>query len=254
VTDFRQASHLPKRRGDREANPYDREANPYDLPRQRRGTTPQMHGRYPDYDVLEQADHWDDATRRVVLDRVQNVPPFRFFAPAEIDTLGEFCDVVMAQDTEPRIPVLAYVDAKLHEGQLDGYQYFDMPDDRDTWRLVARGLDEESRWHGFDSFASSDLAFRIDTCSRFSRGDLHGGAWNELNVSRAWSVVMRMILSAFYAHPWAWNEIGFGGPAYPRGYSRFGSPHLDTAEREEWEGKEATAEDPVRETRELGLQ
>jgi hypothetical protein len=21
-----------------------------------------------------------------------------------------------------------------------------------------------------------------------------------------------------YAHPYAWDEIGFGGPAYPRGY------------------------------------
>jgi hypothetical protein len=31
-----------------------------------------------------------------------------------------------------------------------------------------------------------------------------------------------MILSGFYSHPWAWNEIGFGGPAYPRGYMRLG--------------------------------
>ena len=31
-----------------------------------------------------------------------------------------------------------------------------------------------------------------------------------------------MILAAFYSHPWAWNEIGFGGPAYPRGYMRLG--------------------------------
>ena len=29
-------------------------ADPDELPRQRRGKTPQMHGRYPDYDVLEQ--------------------------------------------------------------------------------------------------------------------------------------------------------------------------------------------------------
>ena len=26
----------------------------------------------------------------------------------------------------------------------------------------------------------------------------------------------------FYSHPWAWNEIGFGGPAYPQGYMRLG--------------------------------
>jgi hypothetical protein len=27
-------------------------------------------------------------------------------------------------------------------------------------------------------------------------------------------------VTAYYSHPWAWDEIGFGGPAYPRGYMR----------------------------------
>ena len=49
-SDFRRADHLPKRRAG--GRPDD---DPYELPRQRRGRTPQMHGRYPDFDVLEQA-------------------------------------------------------------------------------------------------------------------------------------------------------------------------------------------------------
>ena len=55
---------------------------------------------------------------------------------------------------------------------------------------------------------------------------------------------MRVTLACFYSHPWAWNEIGFGGPAYPRGYSRFGSPELEPADREPWEGREAVDTDP----------
>ena len=47
-------------------------------------TTPQMHGRYPDYDVLEQAGHWDEVTRKVVLARVHDVPPIRFFDADEV--------------------------------------------------------------------------------------------------------------------------------------------------------------------------
>ena len=42
---------------------------------------------------------------------------------------------------------------------------------------------------------------------------------------------MRDTLAAFYSHPWAWNEIGFGGPAYPRGYARLG-----VGLSEAWEG------------------
>ena len=56
-----------------------------------------------------------------------------------------FCDVCVAQDGEPRVPVVEMVDEKLAAGRLDGYQYADMPDDRDTWRLVLAGLDEVAR-------------------------------------------------------------------------------------------------------------
>ena len=31
-------------------------------------------------------------------------------------------------------------------------------------------------------------------------------------------VALRQICGTYYAHPYAWDEIGFGGPAYPRGY------------------------------------
>jgi hypothetical protein len=224
---------------------------PPDLPRQRRGTTPQMIGRYPDYDVLEQAGHWDAVTREKVLARVDDVPPVRFFSADEAATVGALCDLLTAQHEEPRIPVLNFIDEKLHAGGGDGYQYADMPDDTEAWRLVVRGLDEEaSRRAGAASFAAADDGVRRAIVEDLARARLKGGAWDALNVQRAFSLVMRYVVEAFYSHPWAWNEIGFGGPAYPRGYSRFGSPHLDAAEREPWEGREAYDEDPVSHRRE----
>ena len=61
-----------------------------------------MHGRYPDYDVLEQAGHWDPVTREMVLARVDDVPAIRFFSAAEAATLSALCDLLTAQDSEPR--------------------------------------------------------------------------------------------------------------------------------------------------------
>jgi hypothetical protein len=222
------------------------------LPKQRRGTTPQMHGRYPDYDVLANAKHWDDLTRAVVLDRVENVPGFRFFDETERATLEAFCNVVLAQDSEPRIPVLAYIDEKLHEGKRDGWQYYDLPDDDELWRRVARGLDEEARARSFDSYAQAPLEAQAGIVERFARAELHSGVWETINVSRAWSVVLRYSAQAFYSHPWAWNEIGFGGPAYPRGYGAFGSPHLGEAEH--WEADEVVHDDPVTDVRRRKLE
>jgi hypothetical protein len=239
--DYREAGHLPKRRHD------GRPAPPEGLPRQRRGTTPQMRGRYPDYDVLDEVDHWDDATREVVLARLRP-PPLRFFDEAEAATLRAFCDVVLAQDGEPRIPVLEQVDAKLAAGKQEGYRHVGLPDDGETWRLTARGLDAAAREGGAESLAAASRALRADVCHAFADGALGGPAWEGVDVSQAWSVVMRDALSAFYAHPWAWSEIGFGGPAYPRGYARLG-----VGLSESWEGREAFEIDPVKDVERRGL-
>jgi hypothetical protein len=221
---------------------------PPGLPRHRRGTAPQGRSRYPDFDVLEQARHWDEATRAVVLGRVDDVPPIRFFTDAEARTLRAFCDVATAQDGEPRIPVLEMVDAKLHAGRLDGFQHADLPDDRDVWRLAARALDESARTRGAADFAAASEDQRLEIVAALHKGELRDGVWARLPAAKAFGVLMRAVLSAFYSHPWAWNEIGFGGPAYPRGYARLGA-----GLREAWEGDEAFELDPVRDVAERGI-
>ncbi|MGH2880792.1 MAG: gluconate 2-dehydrogenase subunit 3 family protein [Solirubrobacteraceae bacterium] len=234
------AGHLPKQGSDTSPGP------PAQLPRQRRGTTPQMRGRYPDYDVLGAAPHWDAKTRAVVLDRVANVPPIRFFNEEQSQTLSAFCDVVTGQDSEPRIPVLEMVDAKLYAGHLDGFRHHDMPADPDTWRQVAANLDRSARERGAEAgFAGADSPLRHEIVQMFSEGEID---W-DMPVSKAWGVVMRGVLGAFYSHPWAWSEIGFGGPAYPRGYARLGA-----GQREHWEAPPEFAIDPVADVRRRGIE
>jgi hypothetical protein len=233
---FAGADHLPKRRS--------APADPAGLPRQRRGTTPQMHGRYPDYDVLADAPHWDAATREAIRARADEVPPVRFFGEAEARTARAFCDTVMAQERDPRIPVMELVDAKLFEGRLDGFRYADMPDDRETWRRVLAALDEAA---GPGGLATAPGRRRREIVDAFAHGTLD----LDLSVSRAWSVVMRAVLAAFYSHPWAWNEIGFGGPAYPRGYMRLAPGPQG---RDPHEALEAFGLDPVVDVPRRGLE
>lgn len=66
-----------------------------------------------------------------------------------------------------------------------------------------------------------------------------------------WSLWTRYACTAFYAHPYAWNEIGFPGPAYPHGYK---NPGLNR--REPFEVRDARPSDnscagtrPSKETR-----
>ena len=149
--------------------------------------------------------------------------------------------------------MINFIDEKYAQGELDGYQYDDMPDDRDAWRLVARGLDEQAGaavgGRRRSPPPTDDVADAIVDGLRRRRAERRQPGTSSTSSARsAWSC--GSTLSCFYSHPWAWNEIGFGGPAYPRGYSRFGSPQLQHAERETWEGREAFDRDPVSERRE----
>ena len=52
-------------------------------------------------------------------------------------------------------------------------------------------------------------------------------------IHRFWALLMEDCVTAYYAHPWSWDEVGFGGPAYPRGYMR-----LENGLPEPWEKDE----------------
>ncbi len=70
--------------------------------------------------------------------------------------------------------------------------------------------------------------------------DAGQGDWHGLPAGQLWSLWTRYASTAFYSHPWAWNEIGFSGPAYPRGYK-----NARVGGREPWEVREQRPVDPV---------
>ena len=47
-------------------------------------------------------------------------------------------DLLLAQDADPRVPVLALIDARLAAGETDGWHYDDLPEDAQAWRDTLR--------------------------------------------------------------------------------------------------------------------
>lgn len=195
-----------------------------------------MNPRFPGYDVLSQAGSWDKVTTGVVLSRLAPPPPLRFFTIDEERVARPLLDRLLAQeDDEARIPVLESIDSRLAEGETDGWHSEDLPEDGEAWRRSLVALDEDALAVEGEHFwdlkrrAQNTLLERVRTA----------GTWHGLPAGRLWNLWMRYAVTAFYSHPWAWNEIGFGGPAYPRGYKALG---LDR--RENWEVREVDAEDP----------
>ncbi len=198
--------------------------------------TPGGEGRFDGYDVLAQSPFWDPVTAEVVLDRTRRVPALAFFSSAEADVARALLDLMLANHAEPRVPVVEMVDRRLFEGETDGWRYEDMPEDGEAWRRSLRFLDEDAR----RAFQAGFAHCTLDQQGRIVQGVQDSEEWHGLPGKHVWSLWTRYGCAAFYAHPWAWNEIGFGGPAYPRGYKV-----LHPGWREPFEVAERDAEDPV---------
>ncbi len=197
--------------------------------------------RFPGFDVLGQSGHWDPVTAGVVLARVGRPPDIRFFTPAEEAAATALCDRLLGQDDEPGIPVVPQIDARLAEQETDGWRYEDMPEDGQAWRDSLRFLDEDSQAACSSDFARAGREDQRAVIQAVQ--DLGAKDWHGLKAARVWSLWTRYACTACYAHPSAWNEIGFPGPAYPRGYKNPG-----VNRREPFEVADAhPSADPVRE-------
>jgi Gluconate 2-dehydrogenase subunit 3 len=176
--------------------------------------------RFPDFDVLAEVDAWDPVTAGVVLARVGPQPPLRFFTPAQEAVARPLLDLILDQHQEPRVPVFEMVDQRLAELATDGWRYEDLPPDPEAWTRSVEALDEDARSRRGTGFAHCDDETRGGLLtSLLERGDQR---WHGMRADRVWSLWSRYACTAFYSHPWAWNEIGFPGPAYPRGYKNLG--------------------------------
>lgn len=205
-----------------------------------RGITPQNRGRFPGFDVLSQSGGWDAATAGVVLARLAPPGGLGFFTEAERAIAQPLLDLLLAQDCEPRVPVLALIDHRLAIGETDGWHYDDMPDDGQAWRETLLFLDQDARAAhaaGFAELTDPQRAPLIQAVQDLSSDE---GTWHGYPAKQVWSLWTRYACTAFYSHPWAWNEIGFSGPAYPRGYL---NPGINARER--WETPDRHDVDPI---------
>jgi hypothetical protein len=186
--------------------------------------------------VLAGADRWDEVTAGVVVSRLDPPTDYSFFTPTEQAAAGALFDVLLDQRNEPRIPVLKLVDQRMPLDQTDGWRCEDMPEDQIAWRMTLAALDADAQLRGgvaFHQLADTDQTAIVGEVQQ-------AGRWHAWAGGHVWSLWTRYACAAFYSHPWAWNEIGFGGPAYLRGYKALG-----VGKRESWEVADASGRDPA---------
>jgi hypothetical protein len=200
-----------------------------------------MPERYPGYDVLNKRNtvSWNDKTREVIDSRLA-IDPDRhvFFTDAEWPILRAVCDRIVPQTVaRPRpVPLAAMLDEKMHKNTGDGYRHADLPPMRDAWRRGLAALDTEAearhdrRFHDLGPLDQDTILKAVQEDDVRSQR-----AWRDLPPKSFFKHrVLHDLVSLYYSHPTSWNEIGFGGPASPRGYVR-----MNYNRRDPWEAAEA---------------
>lgn len=192
-------------------------------------------GYYPGFDTLGQRAFWDETTRATVLRRLEARPEVKFFTAGQAQIMQTILDRILPQDdrdAEHRIPLLSVIDQRLYQGRIDGYRFEDMPPDRVAYVWGLEAIEEMARSLHEKKFI--ELAMHEQEELLKSLHDAKPAAakeiWQRMPVDRFWMLLLQDAIEAYYAHPYAWNEIGFGGPAYPRAYMR-----LERGEPEPWE-------------------
>jgi len=198
----------------------------------------QQPGYYPGYRILSQQKFWDEATRKLILMRVEQPPPIRYFTPAQVTFWRAVFDHLLPQfdrTPERRIPMVEPVDERLYHNRTIGFRYASMPTDREAFALGEQAINAEAQHRFGGDFVylpqhQQDLVLKAlhdQTCEAAPE------IWAKMSLARFWQMLMQDALESYYSHPWSWDEVGFGGPAYPRAYTR-----LERGEPEPWEVEE----------------
>lgn len=177
---------------------------------------------YPEYDVLEQREHWDDHTRKIVLARMVRERELSFLELEEAEIVRAVCARLL---DDPRAEIIQYVighiDETLHRRRGEGQRKPGVPEEavlvRDGLKRLnlASFLQQNLPFYRLPA-ADQEALIRSVSEARAEPGDVWG-----FFPQQAWfDKMLKLTVEAYYSHPVVWSEIGYGGPAYPRGYVR----------------------------------
>ncbi len=189
---------------------------------------------YPGYDVLKKWDSpsWNDATRRAVTRRLRNVPERKVLSEEHYATLDAVVTRLVPQPDrrDDPVPITPWLDHRLDVNGGEGYRREGALPQREAWPQGLAALDAEAKLRHGAPFIDLDGEQQDTLLRRVQKGEIESDAWDGLPAESFFAELLAASLGVYYAHPAAWSEIGFGGPASPRGYVRLGSDQRDAWE------------------------
>lgn len=166
---------------------------------------------YPEFDVMEQKEYWDDHSREIVEKRLlKEAATYQSLTEREANTLFQFCSILLDEQREEILRyILRHFDQKLSSDIGEGQRKKNIPP---APILIKGGLAELFEWG--EPIEKKQVERMINDSHVFSCQEF------SVPIKDFMSKMLLVTTAAYYSHPVVWSEIGYAGPAYPRGYVR----------------------------------
>ncbi len=174
-----------------------------------------IESRYPDFDVMAHLQAWDEHTQHVMTKRMEPPQPPQFFTPPEADALRAALARLLHETDDWLIgKVLEHIDGSIAHGRGEGYRPEEQPPEAQFWKAGVALLG--------DHFA------------------LEAPQWQDLRLRQIqqdvppfFKAMLKEAVTGYCSLPPVWSFMGYGGPAFPRGYVRIELGLVDP-----WEAKQ----------------
>lgn len=189
-----------------------------------------MSTHYPEFDVLTEQTAWDEYTRSIVLQRL-NPPALAGLTGREAALLSTILRHLLAEDREDVLTfATSHVDQRLDNPLGEGQRHEGTPPEAELVHLGLAAIDAVAQSRHGSGFASCQAQAQFEILAALQKGqvpELEGFPQSEF-----FKKLLGMAVAACASHPTVWSEMGYPGPAYPRGYYR-----LDLHARDPWEAE-----------------
>ncbi|MEH7238717.1 gluconate 2-dehydrogenase subunit 3 family protein [Bacillus sp. JJ1562] len=179
---------------------------------------------YPDFNVMDEEKHWDSHTQEIVGKRIQTQSfyPLQYLTKQEANTLTQLCSILLDDDRDSVIAfVVHHFDSTLQASIGESQRKVGVPKQSVLIRDGLALLDQVCKKQYGSLFDLLTDGTKKDVVSDLLQEKIHlKSNLKTIPVKDFMEKITSETTAAYYSHPTIWSEIGYAGPAYPRGYVR----------------------------------
>ncbi|WCR28666.1 gluconate 2-dehydrogenase subunit 3 family protein [Paenibacillus thiaminolyticus] len=188
-----------------------------------------QHSHYPSFDVMKERHEWDDHTQSIVMSRAKPNNVLHFLTPPEAGLIRRIGSLLVGDETPEVLDfVLVHIDRTLHQSPGESQRKAGVPEAPKLLRAGLHALEQADQALHSSSFMDLDAADQKQYLQDMSQSAAKPiGIWNGIPQAELFRKLLNLTVEAYCSHPKVWSDIGYAGPAYPRGYVRTQMGQLD---------------------------